>query len=153
MGTILYCDKTKPLYIFHNIRFTNTTMVKLKNGGEYIFRSEINNKIGELSEYFESFEGSRNKIIVLGSIDYMRIALREANLTMDDEYELIMFIRRYLSAVEEISTQNSPDEFRELDLDYLEEFFDQFQKYVSEELKIIKKIDDDDFDESLCYFE
>jgi secreted Zn-dependent insulinase-like peptidase len=83
----------------------------------------------------------------------MRIALREANLTMDDEYELIMFIRRYLSAVEEISTQNSPDEFRELDLDYLEEFFDQFQKYVSEELKIIKKIDDDDFDESLCYFE
>ena len=66
----------------HNIRLTNIAIVKLKNGGEYIFRSEINNKIGELSEYFESFEGSRNKIIVLGSIDYMRIALREANLTM-----------------------------------------------------------------------
>jgi len=126
-----------------NSNITKSEIISLSN--------EINNDISQLTEHFEAFEGSRNKIIVLGSVDYMRIALREANLNMVDEYDLMIFVQRYLVAIEQISTKYSPDEFIELDLKYLEEFFDQFQKYVSEELKIIKKIDDDDFDESLCY--
>ena len=34
---------------------------------------------------------------------------------------------------------------------YLEEIFDQFQEFVSTELHIIKRIDDNDFDENLFY--
>ena len=41
--------------------------------------------------------------------------------------------------------------FIELNLDYLEELFDQFQDFVSEELNIIKRIDDNDFDDTLFY--
>ena len=38
-----------------------------------------------------------------------------------------------------------------MDLGYLEEIFDQFQEFVSNEHHIIKRIDDDDFDENLFY--
>ncbi len=38
-----------------------------------------------------------------------------------------------------------------MDLDYLEEIFNQFQDFVSKEHNIIKRIDDDDFDETLFY--
>lgn len=81
----------------------------------------------------------------------MRIAIREANLNLNDEYELLMFVKRYFKIVREIGDKIPPDELIGLNLDDLEELFDQFQVYVSEELNIIKRIDDDDFDESLCY--
>lgn len=113
---------------------------------------EAISKIKDLTTCFEEYEGSNNKIIVLGSIDYMRIALRESDLNLRDKYELLLFIRRYLSIVEKLSLEVRPDQLINLNLDDLEELFDQFQDYVSGELNIIKRIDDDEFDESLCYW-
>lgn len=109
------------------------------------------NDMNYLDEYFERYETSNNQIIVQGTIDYMRIALRESNLNLNEKYKLLMFINRYLTIIKRISIEITPDEFIDLNLDNLEEIFDQFQEYVSEELKIIKKIDDDDFDETLFY--
>jgi len=108
-------------------------------------------KIKEFTEFFEEYEGSRNKIIVLGSIDYMRITIRESNLNLGDKYELLIFIKRYLTIIERISVEIKSDELIDLNLDYLEDLFDQFQNYVSDELRIIKTIDDDEFDVTLCY--
>lgn len=113
---------------------------------------EINIEFEELTRCYEKYESSRNQTIVLGSIDYMRIALRESNLNLDDKYNLLIFIKRYYEIIREIKDNITPNDFMNLNLDDLEELFDQFQEFASEELKIIKRIDDDEFDESLCYY-
>lgn len=112
---------------------------------------ETIDEIKRLDKYFDEYEISRNLIIVQGTIDYMRIAIRESNLNLDDKYELLVFIKRYLAIIEKISVEIKPDKLIDSNLSYLEELFDQFQDYVGEELKIIKRIDDDDFDDSLFY--
>lgn len=118
-----------------------------------IMTNQVIEKIQELSDYFEKFEPSTNRIILLGSMDYMRIAIRESNLGLKDTFDLLIFIKRYLSIIEEMSKEIiSDDVLTYLDLDDLEELFDQFQEFVSQEHHILKKIDDDDFDESLCYY-
>ena len=51
----------------------------------------------------------------------MRIALREANTDLMDTLELIIFIQRYLSLIEELyDSITSEEEFTYMDLDYLE---------------------------------
>ena len=111
----------------------------------------VNQKIKELTNYFENYNASKNRILILGSIDYLRIALREAKLNLNDEYELLNIIEKYLKKTDEIS-QMSQNKFKKSNFEYLEEIFNQIQEYIAEELKIIKRLDDDDFDETLCYF-
>ena len=127
--------------------YQNTFSISKENVENLEF--ELLFKIKNFTDHFEEYEGSRNKIIVLGSIDYMRITIRESHLNLLDKYELLMFIKRYIEIIGRISEFDC-DELIDLNLDSLEELFDQFQDYVSEELKIIKRIDDD-FDETLCY--
>lgn len=113
---------------------------------------EVLRKIKDLTRHYENFEVSSNRIIVLGSMDYMRIALRESDLNLKDKFNLLMFIKRYLTLIDDLSMKiTSDDDFTYSDLSDLEEIFDQFQNYVSEEHHIIKRIDDDEFDENLCY--
>lgn len=114
--------------------------------------NEVMTKIKDLTMYYENFEVSSNRIIVLGSMDYMRIALRESDLDLKDAFNLLMFIKRYLTLIDELSMRiTSDDDLTYSDLSGLEEIFDQFQDFVSEEHHIIKRIDDDEFDETLCY--
>ena len=95
-------------------------------------KNDINTKIKEITNYFGQFKSYTNKIIVLGTIDYMKLSLRESNLNSDDEYVLLIFIQRYLNLIENIQNNiSSEEEFIYMDLDYLEEIFDQFQEFVS----------------------
>lgn len=112
---------------------------------------EVTDKINMLNNKFNEYEDSRNQIIVLGTIDYMRITLRESNLDLADKYNLLIFIKRYLTLVDRISNEITHSSFINLNLNNLEELFEQFQEFVSEELHIIKKIDDEEFDQSLFY--
>ena len=130
---------------------------KTRNGREQITQEKVNGmeaeaKINDLTERFMEFEPSTNRIIVTGSMDYMRIALRESDLDCENEFELLQLISRYLKIIEELSHEvESDEEFTYMDLDDLEKLFDQFQDFVSEN-HIIKRMNDDDFDESLCHY-
>jgi uncharacterized protein YwgA len=115
-------------------------------------KNQINIRIKKLTDDFEKFEPYTNQIMVTGTMDYMRIALRESDLNLNDTYDLIMFIDRYLDIIEQLFNQiTSEEEFIYMDLGHLEEIFNQFQDFVSEEHHIIKRIDDNDFDEKLFY--
>jgi uncharacterized protein YwgA len=115
-------------------------------------KNQINIRIKKLTDDFEKFEPYTNQIMVTGTMDYMRIALRESDLNLNDTYDLIMFIDRYLDIIEQLFNQiTSEEEFIYMDLGHLEEIFNQFQDFVSEEHPIIKRIDDNDFDEKLFY--
>ena len=82
----------------------------------------------------------------------MRIAIRESDLKLKNKLELLLFINRYLVIIEEISNNiSSEEEFIYSDLDDLEELFNQFQDFVCGEHHILKRIDDDNFDETLFY--
>ena len=115
-------------------------------------KNQINIRIKKLTDDFEKFEPYTNQIMVTGTMDYMRIALRESDLNLNDTYDLIMFIDRYLDIIEQLFNQiTSEEEFIYMDLGHLEEIFNQFQDFISEEHHIIKRIDDNDFDEKLFY--
>ncbi len=117
-----------------------------------VLKKQVNTKIKELTKDFEKFKPFTNQIIVTGTMDYMRIALRESDLNLKSSYELILFIERYLTIIEQLFNQIvSEEEFIYMDLDYLEEIFNQFQDFVSKEHNIIKRIDDEEFDETLFY--
>ena len=83
-------------------------------------KNNVNAKIKKLSNLFEKYEPYTNQIIVLGTMNYMRIALREANTDLMDTFELIIFIQRYLSLIEELlyDSITSEEEFTYMDLDY-----------------------------------
>lgn len=105
-----------------------------------IITNQVTQKIQELSEYFEKFEPSTNRIILLGSMDYMRIAIRESDLGLKDTFDLLILIKRYLSIIEEMSKEIiSNDVLTYLDLDDLEELFNQFQEFASQKHHILKK--------------
>ncbi len=57
--------------------------------------------------------------------------------------DLLEFINFYISKLEEIMRNLKGFEY--LNLDIIEELFDQFQDYVSKELEIIPRVDDDNF--------
>ena len=87
---------------------------------------------------------SRNRVILSGSLEYMRVVLRIENLENIAKKDLLDFIRVYLTAVEEIINKN--DEYLEdKNIEMPEKLFNQFENYVSKELDIIPKMNEEQF--------
>ena len=67
--------------------------------------------------------------------------------------DLFNLISQYIQDVEKIysSCNEDNDVFENMNLSSLEEFFDRLQNYISHDLEVLPRLDDDDFDESLFY--
>ena len=117
------------------------------------FKSALNNKIINDIKLFEDFEINYNRVFVLGSLDYLRIVLREENLNIYLKKELFDLISKYIDDVDNIYClcDRNGELFENMNLSSLEDFFDRIQDYISQEMDIIPRLDDDDFDESLFY--
>lgn len=104
-------------------------------------------------DVFENFEITYNRIFILGSLDYLRIVLHEENLSDCLKGDLFNVISCYIMYVEKIySICNGIEElFQDLRLNALEEFFDWIHDYISHDLNIIRRLSDDNFDESLFF--
>ncbi len=116
-------------------------------------KNNLNSKISYNIERFENFDINYNRVLILGSLDYLRIVLREENLNDYLKNDLFDIISDYIVDVDKIySICNGNEElFENMSLNTLEEFFDRIQDYISHELDIIPRLDDDNFDESLFY--
>ncbi len=104
-------------------------------------------------DVFENFEITYNRVFILGSLDYLRIVLCEENLSDCLKEDLFNVISCYMMYVEKIyAICNGAEElFQDLDLNALEKFFDWIQDYISHDLNIIRRLCDDNFDESLFF--
>lgn len=118
------------------------------------FKNALNNKIINDIRLFENFEINYNRVFVLGSLDYLRIVLREENLNTYLKKELFNLISKYIDDVDNIYLicDGNGEIFENMNLSPLEDFFDRLQNYISQELDILPRLDGDDFDESLFYF-
>ena len=116
-------------------------------------KNNLNNKIIKNINLFENFEINYNKVFILGSLDYLRIVLREEKLNNYMKNDLFNLISQYIQDVEKIysSCNEDNDVFENMNLSDLEEFFDRLQNYISHDLEVLPRLDDDDFDESLFY--
>ena len=116
-------------------------------------KNNLNNKIIKSITLFENFEINYNRAFILGSLDYLRIVLREEKLNNYMKNDLFNLISQYIQDVEKIysSCNEDNDVFENMNLSSLEEFFDRLQNYISHDLEVLPRLDDDDFDESLFY--
>ena len=116
-------------------------------------KNNLNNKMIKNITLFENFEINYNRVFILGSLDYLRIVLREEKLNNYMKNDLFNLISQYIQDVEKIysSCNEDNDVFENMNLSSLEEFFDRLQNYISHDLEVLPRLDDDDFDESLFY--
>ncbi len=116
-------------------------------------KNNLNKKIIKNIRLFENFEINYNQVFILGSLDYLRIVLREEELNNYMKNDLFNLILQYIQDVEKIysSCNEDNDVFENMNLSSLEEFFDRLQNYISHDLEVLPRLDDDDFDESLFY--
>ena len=117
------------------------------------FKNNLKGKIIKNIRLFENFEINYNRIFILGSLDYLRIVLREEELNNFMKNDLFNLISKYLADVENIYSHCNEDNdvFNNMNLKNLEEFFDRIQNYISRDLNVLPRLDGDDFDESLFY--
>ena len=116
-------------------------------------KNNLNKKIIINIKLFENFENNYNRVFILGSLDYLRIVLREEKLNNYMKNDLLNLISKYVQDIEKIYSicNNDNSIFENMNLNTLEEFFNRIQNYISQDLNVLPRLDDDDFDESLFY--
>lgn len=116
-------------------------------------KTNLNNKILDNFRLFEQFDVNYNRVFILGSLDYLRIVLREEKLNKYLKNDLYESISQYIKDIEKIYSLCNEDNvvFENMSLNNLINHFDRLQNYISQDLDILPRLDDDDFDDSLFY--
>ena len=89
--------------------------------------------------------------MVLGSLDYLRIALREEKLNKHLKNDLYAAVASNLSDVDKIYSKCSKDSnvFEHMNLDNIIKHFDRMQNFIAYDLEVPPILDNDSFDDSL----
>ena len=113
-----------------------------------IMEKNILNKITHYINVFEDFGVNDNGLIIAGSLDYLKIVLDYENLNYEMKKDLLELIEEYIDDVEKIYlvSDNNEEIFDNMNLVSLENFFNRLQNYISQELEILPRLDDDEFD-------
>ena len=115
------------------------------------YKNTLINKIEYYIGYFTDFSRCNNSIIVSGSLDYLNIVLSREKLNPQMKNDLLNLILQYVMDIKEIYElcNGNSKVFEYLNLNKLEENFDSIQDTVSKDLKILPRLDADEFDGTL----
>ena len=107
----------------------------------------VNDKLDSIMSIFENFEECSNRTIILGSIDYFKIALKRENLKEPEKTELLNVIYDYGEFIKNFYFNNYKlgANFSNFDLTSINSKFDKLQDYISD-LKILPRLYDDNID-------
>ncbi len=107
----------------------------------------VMDKLDGLMSIFKNFEVCSNQTIIMGSIDYFKIALKRENLNEPKKTELMNVIYDYGEFIENFYFENyyMSDDFSNFDLTSVNDRFDKLQDYISD-LKILPRLYDEDVD-------
>lgn len=116
-------------------------------------KTNLNNKILDNFRLFKQFDVNYNRVFILGSLDYLRIVLREEKLNKYLKNDLYESISQYIKDIEKIYSLCNKDNvvFENMSLNNLINHFDRLQNYISQDLNVLPRLDDDEFDDSLFY--
>ncbi|WP_407411428.1 hypothetical protein [Methanobrevibacter sp.] len=104
----------------------------------------VKDKAKGLMDIYETFDTSSNRLFILGSLDFFRIVLQEADLNDMVKLELLNKFYDYCEKIEKDYFKNYSNitQFAFRDLTHLKNDFNKLEEYVSAELKIIPKFDE-----------
>ena len=113
-------------------------------------KNNLNKKIISKIKLFENLKISYNRIFILGSLDYLRIVLREEKLNNPMKNNLFNQISEYIQDIEKICSicNGNNNIFENMNLSILEESFNRIQDHISQDFNILPRLDDDEFDEA-----
>ena len=86
---------------------------------------ELSDNIEDITNFFMNFDSSFNRSFILGSVDYLRIVLREETLNPSMKTDLYALIYEYLKMINLISSllDKKSEILEQMDLSQLENFF------------------------------
>ena len=116
-------------------------------------KNNLNKKIIKNIRLFENFEINYNRVFIIGSLDYLKIVLKEEKLNRYMKNDLFNMISEYVMDIEKIYSicNENNDIFENMNLSTLEDFFNRLQDYISQDLNVLPRLDDDNFDETLLF--
>lgn len=119
-----------------------------------ILQHFVETRINELMTYFSDLSVNRNNTIILGSLDYLLLVLEKETVDNSMKMDLLNFLNKYVMQIESIHNmiKHSPYVLENMDLAQIENDFDLLQDYVSQELEIVPRLDDENIDLELLVF-
>jgi len=119
-----------------------------------IMKEFVECRMNELMNYFSDLPVNRNNTFILGSIDYLLLVLEKETVDNSMKMDLFDFINKYVIKMESIHNLiiPAPDVLESIDLAQIENEFDLLQDYVSQELEILPRLDDESIDLELLVF-
>lgn len=139
-------------------KFKNYSLYQLKNHvyNNHIRSEDENNMlknqiyvyIKELMHYFDKVEVNKNSVFILGSLDYCLMVLENEDINDSIKKDLLLAqIYSYCTKIKDLSDliYNKPEILIYLDIKDYEELFDYLQDIVSQELEIMPRLDDENF--------
>ena len=166
---MIYMKKIKePAYFLNSIKETHPfddekdLIKKIKESKDFRRNPDMAHKQEELNKkivldkldglisIFENYEVCSNQILILGSLDYFRLALKRENLKKQQKDELLKVIFEYGEHIENFyfTMRIHPEHFSYYDLTPVEEEFDRLQHYI-EDLGILPRLYDENVDLSI----
>jgi len=108
----------------------------------------IKDKINGLKSIFEEFEVCSNQTLILGSLEYLELALKKGNIKDLQKKEFNNKIYEYVDYIEYTYFKNAnlAKNFAYCDISLINEKFDKLQNYISDELNIIPRLYDENID-------
>ena len=104
----------------------------------------VRDKSKGLMDIFENYEISSNRLFLLGTLDYFRFVLENADLNDKNKWKLLDKLYDYAENIEKRYFKYHPtgEELVNMDLSGLKHDFDMLQDYVSDTLEIIPRLDE-----------
>lgn len=126
---------------YHFVNYTpqNSTFDDLNT-----YEKIVKDKSKGLMSIFERYDVCSNRLFLLGSLDYFTFVLKHENVDAETRSELLKKLYDYAEEVEKeyFLIHPSNEELINIDLSNLEHHFDLLQDYISKELRIIPKLDE-----------
>ncbi len=173
---IYYCNKIKPIEIDNEIiavltylkpniskKVIESALKKINNfnllnklevydSKKTITDEIVLDKIKGLQDIFENFEECSNKTLILGSLDYLKIALKKEKLNVNEKTRFLCAIYSYVDEIEHYYFRNYKlsKSFSNYDLSAIDESFIKLQQFISD-LNVIPRLYDEDIDLNVFY--
>lgn len=132
--------------------FNLLNKLELSDSEKNITDELVLDKIKGLQDIFENFEECSNKTLILGSLDYLKIALKKEKLNINEKTRFLCAIYNYLDEIEHYYFINYrlSKSFSNYDLSMIDESFIKLQ-YIISGLNVIPRLYDEDIDLNVFY--
>ena len=138
-------DNIKKFNILFNIEKVFSTYETIE------YKNRLKRKIQEIQKEVDTLKVCRNQTLILGSLEYMQVIIKQDHLKPSYKRDLLKFIDFYIKQIELNLKLQLNEKIDALDLNLIEKLFNQFQDYVNQELNIISRVDDEEFNYANFY--